>query len=476
MTTPTLERFADAMAADDVLAGARFEAMSAEDHAAALERAVKTINRKHARIQQAADNLHIFPAVMSNDSLDSHFSRMDEASLKNFAADAGAGVPFMNSHRMGRYGGELPLGHTYEGVFDGEGARKQARAGIYMLRGLRPNGDAGIATDDMMRAVDSGTVRDGSVGFFGGKSVCDICGNDVRDYQNCPHIPGTSRKTENNKIATYTVKGARLQEFSGVAAGSTPGAMFSRSALDKTERAIVDKLIGTGEVSYLEEHYRLALAPGRTFYSLHPMTDQASTNQETGERKEGTDMSAKKLLDAVIVRCGQKLPDDLRKGLETARGTLADDSTDLEPVLLVLDRTLTLAAESAEMLAQFRAAGVATVEEARALKADGEDGRTYRKDLIDDAMKAGVRAQGEHFSKDVYAKILGDPTRSVADIKAMRDDWNKTAEKRLAGVDAEGKPSETGGRQTTPLHGFESVNAPAPAKRMGNPNHFRPRR
>lgn len=478
MTTLTLERFADGMAADAVLAGARFETMSADDHAAALDRAVKTINRKHARTPQTADSLHIFPAVMSTDSLDSHFSRMDEATLKNFASDAGAGVPFMNSHRMGRYGGELPLGHTYEGAFDGDGPRKQARAGIYMMRGLRPNGDAGIATDDMMRAVDSGTVRDGSVGFYGGKSICDICGNDVRDYQNCPHIPGTSRKTENNKIATYTVKGARLQEFSGVAAGSTPGAMFSRSALDKTERAIVDKLIGATEVSYLEDHYRMALTEERTHYSFAGKTEDEAHNQlrHDQERKDEFEMNAKKLLDAVIVRCGAKLSEDVRKGLEEARGKMSDDSTDLEPVLLAFDRALASADEAAEILAQFRAAGVSTVEAVRALKADGEDGRAYRKDLIDDALKAGVRAQGEHFSKDVYTKILSDPVRSVADIKAMRDDWDKAAQKRLAGVEANGKPAEGGGRQTTPLHGFESVMTPPSVKRTANPNHFRPRR
>jgi len=480
MTQTPLERYVGAMAEGDTLARARFEAMTEDDHAAALDRAVKVINRKHARTPQTADGLHIFPAVMSTDALDSHFSRMDEATLKNFASDAGTGVPFMNSHRMGRMGGELPLGHTYEGAYDegsgtgtGAAARKSARAGIYMLRGLKPNGDASLGTDDMMRSVDGGTVRDGSVGFYGGKSVCDVCGGDIRDYAACPHIPGTSRKTENGKIATYTVRGARLQEFSGVAAGSTPGAMFSRSALDKTERAIVDRLIGAREVGYLEEHYRMALSGDRTFYSLPGKTDESKTDEnDTDESKTdendsarkseaarrgqgGDDMNAKKLLDAVIVRSGQKLPGDVLKALETARGEMADDSTDVEPVLAGMERSLVIAAGDAELLAQFRAAGVETVEQARALKADGEDGRAYRKDLIKDALAAGVRAQGEHFSKAVYEKILGDPVRSVADIKAMRDDWDGQARQRLSGLDKDGKPLGTGGRQTVPIHGFE---------------------
>ncbi|MGI4790407.1 MAG: hypothetical protein ACRYFS_16335 [Janthinobacterium lividum] len=483
MSATTLERFAGGMAADDVLAGARFETLSEDDHAAALERAVKVINRKHARVPQTADALHIFPAVMSTDSVDSHFSRMDETTLKNYSADAGAGVPFMNSHRTGSFSGaELPLGHTYEGSYEdgsagggtGAAARKVAKAGIYMLRGLRPNGDAGIATDDMMRAIDGGTVRDGSVGFYGGKSICDICSNDVRDYQNCPHIPGTARKTENNKIATYTVKGAHLREFSGVFSGSTPGAMFSRSALDKTERAIVDKLIGSAEVSYLEDHYRLALTANRTHYSFGK-TESDDPNSHDHERKE-EDMNAKKLLDAVIVRTGQRLPEEVRKSLETARGSMQDDSTDVEPVLLALERTMVLSAADTDLLAQFRAAGVETVDQARALKADGEDGRAYRKDLIEEALKAGVRAQGEHFSEEVYKKILSAPDRSVADIKAMRDDWDKAAQKRLAGFDADGKPLSEGGRQTQPLHGFENTGNGTSSKKPGSNRNYQTKR
>lgn len=166
-------------------------------------------------------------------------------------------------------------------------------------------------------------------------------------------------------------------------------------------------------------------------------------------------MNAKKIVDALIVRCGPELPGDVRKTLETARGEMADDSTDVEPVLAAVERSLVIASENTELLAQFRAAGVETVEAARKMKADGEDGRAYRADLIKDALDAGVRAQGEHFSKLVYEKILSDPARSLADIKAMRDDWDKQARQRLSGLDKDGKPLGTGGRQTVPIHGFE---------------------
>ena len=136
----TFERYVDGMADGDSLGTATFERLTSRRTGRALDTAVKVINRR-ARTPQKAEDLHIFPAVLSTDALDSHFSRMHESSLKNYASDAGKGTPFMNSHRTSAYGGaELPLGHTYEGAYDGDAGQKKARAGIYMLRGLSPNG------------------------------------------------------------------------------------------------------------------------------------------------------------------------------------------------------------------------------------------------------------------------------------------------------------------------------------------------
>lgn len=447
------ENYIAEMPADAGLASASFERMTDEEQASALESATKVINR-HARVPQRAENLHIFPAVMSTDAVDSHFSRMHESSLKNYATDAGKGVPFMNSHRTSAYGGaELPLGHTYEGTFDAPetGGAKKARAGIYMLRGHSPNGSAGVSTDDMMRSIDAGTTRDGSVGFYGGKSICDICGNDVRDYRKCPHVPGTARETDNGKVATYTVQNAHLREFSGVYAGSTPGAMFSRAALDKTERAIVDHLVGPAEVGYLEEHYRLALSPSRTFISVPGKTD---TEQQRGA---STEMKAKELIDGVLTRSLAHLPETARKTLEDLRAKTGDDETDSAPALAVICDALRAGHEHADILAAFRAAGVDTLETARALKASGEDGKQYRVDLIEETLALGVKGHGESFNRELYSKLLAEPTRTLSDIKDVRAQFEKAAKERLSGLDADGNATGTGGRQTEPLHGFDAV-------------------
>ena len=60
------------------------------------------------------EDAFIFPAEISNDSVDSYFTRMHESSLRNYAADALAGVSLQNSHRHN----ELPFGRSLYGLYE----------------------------------------------------------------------------------------------------------------------------------------------------------------------------------------------------------------------------------------------------------------------------------------------------------------------------------------------------------------------
>lgn len=441
------------MAPDDALASARFVALSEDDRQKALARAVEIINSRHARVPLSADDIYVHSAVMSTDALDSYWSRMHASSLRNFAEHAGDGRAFLHSHLTRN----LPLGHTFEGAYEDTGTDRRANAGIYMLRASTLSG---VSTDEMDRAIGAGTVRDVSVGFSGGKNICDVCGNDLRDWENCPHIPGTTYRTKDGVVATYTIHEATLRELSGVYEGATPGAMFSRAALDKAERGVFEKFIGAREVALLEDHYRMPLAAVRTHFSVpgDKSTTDKSTTKPDGKSttlKETTQMRAKQLLDDCLVRFGARLSDDVRTAFEECRGTLTEESTDLKPVLDLVDRALGAGFAHAETVGAFRAAGVASLDDARALKRDAEAGRAYRADLIKDALDWGVKAQGETFPRTVYEDMLSG--RSTEDIKALAAGWEKAARERLGGFDDKGNPTARGGRQTQPLHGFEGT-------------------
>ena len=78
------------------------------------------------------------------------------------------------------------------------------------------------------------------------------------------------------------------------------------------------------------------------------------------------------------------------------------------------------------------------------LQKDAELGVQYRDDLVEEALKAGVRAQGEDFDKDMYDGILRG--LRIEQIRKMRDDWTRDGDKRLSGGKSDESP---GGRRST---------------------------
>lgn len=67
-----------------------------------------------------------------------------------------------------------------------------------------------------------------------------------------------------------------------------------------------------------------------------------------------------------------------------------------------------------------------------------EMGRQYRADLIEDALKEGVRLFGNDFRRETHRAMLERST--LEEIKAIKGDWERAAVTKLG----------AGGRQTTP--------------------------
>lgn len=188
--------------------------------------------------------IHHLEAANSN-FIGDRFMFLHDSTLKNIAKGAKNGISFMNSHRTGGLSSpaEMPFGQTFAGLYeqglDGKGNPVQrTTVGVWMLRGVEPNGSGGPSTDTLNRMLESGSLRDVSVGLRGGETICDVCGNDVNDYENCSHIPGTVRdmsadqiksqkqRDPNNKtgVATYSLFNADFGEISAVYDGAVPGA------------------------------------------------------------------------------------------------------------------------------------------------------------------------------------------------------------------------------------------------------------
>ena len=176
---------------------------------------------------------------------------LDESTLRNIALNAAEGVAFMNSHRTGGMSApaELPYGKTFCGRYEEDGDRKRCIVGFYMLRGVNPNGSNGPSTDEMFAQIEGGTLNDVSVGLYGGKRPCDVCGKDIREWDEqtgwyaCPHVPGATDGMSKDQInnqrkrgvpdgcASYSLTDARMGELSGVYDGAVPGAGFRYAPL-----------------------------------------------------------------------------------------------------------------------------------------------------------------------------------------------------------------------------------------------------
>lgn len=320
-----------------------------------------------------------WPAEISNNRLDSHYSRMMDNTLENFAADAKAGVSFINSHRHM----ELPFGGSLDGKTEQQDGRKRVLVDFYTLPGLTLNG---VRTDDFIDGVRSGVVRDVSVGFHGGKHWCDICRQNYFSWD-CPHIAGMTYEVKDvgSVMATTSIDGARLSEVSAVYDGSTPDATIT-----KAQRMAESGELKPEAVRVLEARYRMRLPTKRSF---------------AGADVPGKDKTMD--FEAIVTQ--------VREALSVP----ADG-----------DVVATITGITGE-LAQLRTAKETADQRIKTLEVEAADGRQYRTDLVSETLAEGVRAFGEKFDKDTYGEMLKSAPLTV--IKRMKTDWQSIGDERFSG-------------------------------------------
>lgn len=350
------------------------------------------------------DNPFVFESESSNNNLDAYYTHMTEETLRNFASEAVPGVQFLDSHNNRNLG----YGRTFNGRFEvladrqpdfniGRGVElaitppaQYMRAVLltYTVPGINFGGGLTYAsTDDFIRAARAGIAKDISVGFYGGRWTCDICGGNYRSYRDCPHLAGLEyplgEQGERLVIATVGIADAHLAEHSAVYDGATPQAMIT-----KAERMAAAGELEPERKKAFEVRYKIAL-PRRV---IVPGVTVSTDGQETAaEPTEENRM-------------------DLEQMVEDIRTILAETAApaEVEPV------------EAVRWLA----------DEVVRLRPLADAGRQYRADLIEAALAEGVRALGEKFTRETYQEMLAQSSIDV--IKRMRDDWQQLGDARFA--------------------------------------------
>jgi hypothetical protein len=245
-----------------------------------------------------SSKLYVFESAPSTQFVDSLLTRMADSSLKNYVMDAFGGVAVMNSHRAGGSSpATLPVGRSFYGTIQPDPSNpgnKRFVAISYILRNNRASGDN---TDDIIAAIQAGTLFDLSIGFrfqpgtpqnkFKDRTYyrCSICNAEWQpnavlgqpqpvgdNGKDCNHWPG---EVYSGELCFYWVENARLGEFSFVYGGATDAAVIL-----KARKAAKEGKLTRAQVNRLEGLYHARISPTSTY--TNPEFDFLNNNDVAG--------------------------------------------------------------------------------------------------------------------------------------------------------------------------------------------------
>lgn len=438
-----------------------------------VERLAGLVRDQHAFDPTILDERAPFfwPAEISSNRLDAYYTKMSPSSLRNYAADAAAGVAFQNSHRHD----ELGFGRSLTGTYEETTELARVLAEFYTIPGLRLNG---VSTDDFILGLRSGLLKDVSIGFYDAFFRCSICGQNIFSWD-CPHIPGVKYPQVSargdvigEELAFAWVENAHLSEVSVVYDGATPGAAILKAQQEADGGRLRPEVAGL-----LEARYRIKLpGSGRhwsgaaTSEKLRGEGKMPEGNEEERAASAAPPVDTHALADTVGLgltigaMLGLAEGGDVVAAVRNLRDQVAAlQAAQVDAGVKLAERERALQAEIDGLCSQHAAASQgASAAEQRATEAErkvaelqplADDGRQYRADVLAEAMAEGVRAYGDAFAVELYRNVL--ETAPLATVKRMRDDWRTVGDRLFQG-----------GRQTTD----KSEPAETQPKKNGTPD------
>ena len=422
------------------------------------------------------DEVFSFHTKMIGDALlEDRLMQLSKPLLDVFKNDARTGIAFMLDHPWAgfmRPKPAYPYGRTYDATLkksDGtlEGENWALFGDTYIVRGKEKDG---VSTDGIIADIEDGTLFDVSIGFGFKNSTCSICGHEYYSGD-CEHWRG---QTYEGKLCFIIGKPPGwLGELSGVWDGAYPTAgVLSKDGSSEAQRPFV--LLDDMPKEDLKK-----LPSDITTYGFYSATrGNAVTYFQKDDLAKG---NVYKVPDLSNLKGGGKSVNEKTvKMLETFGVIFKEGETKIEDALCQLaekweiaepaikelrDNALELSlaktaetgnaiGEALKTIETYMTQEQATTALGKELPADkvlsyAKDGEVYRTGLIDEALKMGVRAQGESFKQDTWAKNF--ELLSIQDIKDTMDTWQKQAKEEIpAGRQSQAGAGKGAGKQTIP--------------------------
>lgn len=175
-----------------------------EKHAV-TDRDLELINQ-YALKELRAEDVFTFSVILCDNLLDRDYDRFTDKSLEDMRT-LFLGRTVIKDHRRSA---DNQIARIFDTEIVTAGDYKQLRAKVYMVRTE--------SNADLIREIEAGIKKEGSVGFSLEHYFCSICGTDnVTSW--CSHWPGDTYKTDGgDKLCTFEMDGVKdAYEFSLVA-------------------------------------------------------------------------------------------------------------------------------------------------------------------------------------------------------------------------------------------------------------------
>lgn len=385
------------------------------------------------------EEVFVFSGKAAGDMIiDNRYIQLSKELLETFKKDAIGGVSWLLNHSWSSFAEPTTIyGRTFDSQLNPSNENGETVA-LFIDKYI-PRSDTlknGRSANSIIEDIEQGILFDTSIGWGSNKMVCSICNMDYYGGE-CNHFRGRTYQDADgkDKLCFIIAKNpGYLMEESGVFDGAYKGAGISMSNAGDIFESPQGKFLVVDELK--------ELAKDTNVYGIYTSKGELTTFVKKSDHKKVYSLGSKE---------GEnKVNEKLSKLLETLGVAYKEGETTSEQLLNQLaekwDATVQTIKDSAAPLAQaeptpeYLSKAATTEKLGNEMPADdvlkfAKEGIEYHKQVVEDAVAMGVKAQGNEFPAETWKTTFA--TMGTAAIK----DISKTFQKQAEGAIVTGRTS-----------------------------------
>lgn len=367
------------------------------------------------------DEVFVFSTKMVGDALlPERYVKLDKSLLEVFRDDARKGVAFMLDHAWAGTQKALVYGRTFDAVLrrstDVEGEKWGLYGDVYIVRGKEKDG---ISTDSIIADIEDGTLFDVSIGFGYETAICSICGNNYFDGSKCEHRRGN--EYDGQLCYIIAKPPGYMMELSGVFDGAYPTAGMLSATGDFEDNLFIQ---------VPDEELKKLPSGIMTYATYGSVSGKLVTFHKKDDLVKGNIFSVPDL--SILKGGGKQVSDEIKTYTQEQVDALVKEAVDKAVEEALAKQTEE--AQPSEPAQAFMSAEQVKEALGQEVPADkvllfAKEGMEHRKELKEEALKAGVRAMGDAFKKETWERNFD--LMDIQDIKDTMETWKAQAKEEI---------------------------------------------